>query len=206
MRFEVYHEDGFTDFHDFQNYQSLFTTFTRTILTVNGFSAYLQDGGFWGLWYTGSRWAFGSWYDMGGSGIGTWQAGSVFNDGDSICVHDMTPAWNWTYGPNGTAPSAGKGLGVRCIAPPPNCGNLNGPSGTVTSPEYPEPPPDGMVACQWSVECDGGNKTLYVKSKVGYELDYSCEGDVQECKDKWPKKKCSKKCNKKMGPKIIDQK
>ena len=80
--------------------------------------------------------------------------------------------------------------------PPPNCGKLNGPSGTVKSPGYPEPPPDGMVECQWKVKCDGGTKKLYVKSEVGYELDYSCEADVPECEDKWPQKKC-KKCNKK---------
>merc|ERR1712241_1141560 len=84
-------------------------------------------------------------------------------------------------------------------APPPNCGKLNGPSGTIKSPGYPDLPPDGMVECQWQVKCgpgNTGNKNLIVKSEVGYELDYSCEAPPPDCEDKWPQKKC-KKCNKK---------
>jgi hypothetical protein len=211
------------------SYAAFFGTYTKQTDTANDFSAYKADVGTWGIWYTGSSWIIGTWTGVGGG------SGNAFNSGDSICVHDMTAAWAWTYYDwnTNTSPAAGQGLGIRCTdttptagtptptvvtptptttikppttptqppteptpPPPPNCGKLNGPSGTVKSPGYPEPPPAGMVECQWKVKCDGGNKKLYVKSEVGYELDYSCEADVPECEDKWPQKKC-KKCNKK---------
>ena len=213
------------------SYADFFGTYTKQTDTANDFSAYKADVGTWGIWYirTGSSWTIGPWASVGAV------SGNAFNRGDSICVHDMTAAWAWTYYDwnTETKPAAGQGLGIRCTdttptagtptptvvtptptttikppttptqppteptpPPPPNCGKLNGPSGTVKSPGYPEPPPAGMVECQWKVKCDGGNKKLYVKSEVGYELDYSCEADVPECKDKWPQKKC-KKCNKK---------
>ena len=236
------------------SYAGFFGTFTKQTDTANDFSAYKADVGTWGIWYTGSSWIIGSWTGVGGG------SGNAFNNGDSICVHDMTAAWAWTYYDwnTNTSPAAGQGLGIRCTdttptagtptptvvtptptvvtptptqppttttkppttptqppttttkppttptepttpttpAPPPNCGKLNGPSGTVKSPGYPEPPPDGMVECQWKVKCDGGTKNLYVKSEVGYELNYSCEADVPECEDKWSEKKC-KKCSKK---------
>ena len=230
------------------SYADFFGTYTKQTDTANDFSAYKADVGTRGIWYTGSSWIIGSWASVGGG------SGNAFNGGDSICIHDMTAAWAWTYFDwnTGTTPAAGQGLGVRCTdttptqpptvvtptptvvtptptvvtptptvvtptptqppttttkppttptqpptePPPPNCGKLNGPSGTVKSPGYPEPPPSGMVECEWKVKCDSGTKKLYVKSEVGYELDYSCEADVPECEDKWPQKKC-KKCSKK---------
>merc|ERR1712223_317117 len=110
------------------------------------------------------------------------------------------PGTTTTMGP-GTTTTMGPGttttMGPVTPAPPPDCGKLNGPSGTVKSPGYPEPPPNGMVECQFTVKCgqNGGNKNLIVKSEVGYALDYSCVAPPP-CEDKWPQKKC-KKCNEK---------
>ena len=107
------------------SYADFFGTYTKQTDTANDFSAYKADVGTRGIWYTGSSWIIGSWASVGGG------SGNAFNDGDSICVHDMTAAWAWTYFDwnTGTTPAAGQGLGIRCTdttptASTPTCADI----------------------------------------------------------------------------------
>ena len=124
-------------------YADFFGTYTASG-TYNGYTGYKADSGTRGLWYSGSSWLFGKWDSVGGG------SGNAFNSGDSICVHDMTSAYGWTYydWTTGTSPAAGQGLAVKCVEAtpaPPTGGPTNGPTDPPTGgpTNGPTDPPTG---------------------------------------------------------------
>ena len=121
------------------SYADFFGTYTKQTDTANDFSAYKADVGTWGIWYTGFSWVFGSWASVGAS------SGNAFNSRDSICVHDMTAAWAWTYYDwnTETRPAAGQGLGIRCTDTTPTAGTP--PPTVVTPPPTVVTPPPTVV-------------------------------------------------------------
>ena len=117
----------------------------------------------------------------------------LYDAGWADCLAECTdtPTTPTPTGP--TTPTQGPGP-TTTKGPAPDCQKVDGPSGTVKSPGFPDPPNDMDESC-WKIKCDGGNKMLHVKSEVAYELDYNCEAG-EECEDIGSQKKC-KKCNKK---------
>ena len=118
----------------------------------------------------------------------------LYDAGWADCLAECTdtPTTPTPTGP--TTPTQGPGP-TTTKGPAPDCQKVDGPSGTVKSPGFPDPPNDMDESC-WKIRCDGEKKMLYVKSEVAYELAYNCDGETtsEECEDKWSQKKC-KKCN-----------
>jgi len=125
---------------------------------------------------------------------------ALYDAGSADCLTACTDTPTTTAAPTTTTAASTGPTTTPSPTPAPKCKKANGPSGTVESPGFPDLP-NGMDESCWKVKCDGGNKMLYVKSEVAYELAYNCEdgesgeSSSEECEDIWPKKKCKKKCN-----------